>query len=187
MMKIGAPRSRYYHACYWMTKLMLLGSDEKQRCVILHGKPGGGKTRLAKYTAGIFDTHWKNETKGIYDEKISREEAHMQLLVMNEANMYRLFSKSKGLPMMKRLMEGGGASLENKYGHPFTGFLDVYTLITCNSLPCPFARPVSSNSGFAEEELQIEKEAMEERSVLVEFTKKFCESGMSSFEETEWA
>ena len=187
MLKIGGPRSKYYHACYWMTKLMLLGIDEKQRCVILHGKAGSGKTRLARYTASIFDSHWKNETKGIYDEKISQEEAHKQLLVMNEANMYRLFSKSKGLPMMKRLMEGEGSPLENKYGHPFTGFLNAHTLITCNTLPCPFVPPVSSNSGFTEEEYKDEKEAMEERSVLVEFTKKFRDSGMPPFTETDWA
>ena len=101
---------------------MLLGGNEKQRCLILYGEAGSGKTRLARYTAGIFDSHWKHETKGLYDEKISPEEAHKQLLVMNEANACRLFSKSKGLPVMKRLMEGEGAPLENKYGHPFTGF-----------------------------------------------------------------
>lgn len=88
---------------------------------------------------------------------------------------------------MKRLMEGEGAPLENKYGHPFTGFLNVYTLITCNILPCPFVQPASSNSGFTEEEYKCEREAMEERSVLVEFTKKFRESGIPPFTETDWA
>jgi len=58
--KIGGPESKYYQVCYWMTKLMLLGSNEKQRCVILHGISDSGKTRLAKYSANIFDSHWKN-------------------------------------------------------------------------------------------------------------------------------
>lgn len=49
---------------------------------------------------------------------------------------------------MKKLTEGDGISLENKYGHPFTGFYDVKTLITCNALCCPFIEPVSSSSGF---------------------------------------
>ena len=73
---IGRKTSKYYHACYWMTKLMLLESHEKQRCVILHGRSGSGKTRLARYTAQIFDSYWKHETKGIYDERITRDEAH---------------------------------------------------------------------------------------------------------------
>lgn len=166
---------------------MLLGESEKQRCVIFHGKAGSGKSRLARYTANIFESHWKNETKGIYDEKISPEDAHKQLLVMNEANMYRLFSKSKGLPMMKRLMEGDGASLENKYGHPFTGFLNAYTLITCNMLPCPFVEPVSSNSGFTNEEYIGEKEAMDERVKLVCFTDRFHDSNIEEFSELDWA
>ena len=105
-----------------MTKVMLLESHEKQRCVIFHGKAGSGKTRLARYTANIFDSYWKNETRGMYDERISPEEAHKQLLVMNEASMYHLFSRSRGLPFMKRLMEGLGVAIENKYQAPFTGF-----------------------------------------------------------------
>ena len=76
VLKIGGRTSKYYHACYWMTKLMLLRRNEKQRCVILHGAPNSGKTRLARYTAQIFDSYWKHETKGIYDERITQDEAH---------------------------------------------------------------------------------------------------------------
>jgi len=60
VLRIGGLTSKYYHACYWMTKLMLLRSNEKQRCVILHGISNSGKTRLARYSANIFDSYWKN-------------------------------------------------------------------------------------------------------------------------------
>ena len=80
---------------------------------------------------------------------------------MNEASMYTLFSKTRGLPVMKRLLEGEGISVENKFGHPFCGFKKAYTLITCNDLPCPFIPPVSSSSRFTHEEYKSGKEAME--------------------------
>ena len=108
--KIGGLSSKYYHVCYWMTKLMLLETDSKRRSVILHGKAGSGKSQLAKYNAIIFDSHTKNETRGMYDEKITKEEANKQLLVMNEANMFTLFSRNN-IPMMKKLLEGDGSSL----------------------------------------------------------------------------
>ena len=76
MLKIGGPRSQWYHACYVQTKTMLVGDTEKRRSTVFYGEPGSSKTRIAKYSAGIFDSHWKNETKGIYDEKISIKEAH---------------------------------------------------------------------------------------------------------------
>ena len=60
VLKIGGQTSKYYHVCYWMTKLMLLRRNEKQRCVILHGTSNSGKTRLARYSANIFDSYWKN-------------------------------------------------------------------------------------------------------------------------------
>ena len=78
----------------------------------------------------IFDSHWKHETKSVYDEKISPYDANKQLLIMNEANMYRMFSKNN-LSLMKKLLEGEGVPLENKYAHGFTGFLNAHTLITC--------------------------------------------------------
>ena len=106
---------------------------------------------------------------------------------MNEASMYTLFSKSKGLSFMKKLMEGDGHPLDNKYKNPITGFMKAYTLITCNSLPCPFVKPRASTSGFTYEEYECEKEAMAARSVLVEFTQKFHESGIGEFDEKEWA
>ena len=170
--KIGGPRSQYYHACYVLTKVMLIGDTDKRKGAIFHGEGGSGKTRIARYQSGIFESHWKNETKGIYDDKISVDEAHKQLLVMNEASMHQLFSK-KNLSSTKRLTEGLGASLENKYAQPFTGFLNVHTLITCNALPYPFVEPLSTKSGFSEEEFKLDRSAMEERIRPVKFAVKF--------------
>ena len=44
---------------------------------------------------------------------------------MNEANMYLLFSK-KNLAQMKKLTEGYGVSLANKFKNDFTGFENSY-------------------------------------------------------------
>ena len=59
-----------------MAKLMLVGTNEKKRCVIMHGRASSGKTWIARYMANIFESHWKSEVKGIYDERITQNEAH---------------------------------------------------------------------------------------------------------------
>ena len=105
----------------------------------------------------------------MYDEKISPEEANKQLLVMNEANMYLLFSK-KNIANMKKLTEGEGISLANKFKNDFTGFVNSYQLITCNSLCAPFVEPLSNTAGFNKEEYENDHDAMLERVKLVEFT-----------------
>ena len=67
---------------------MIIGDGEKRKTVLFHGKAGSGKTRIALYTREIFDSHWKNECRGLFEEKISKEEANKQLLIYNEANMH---------------------------------------------------------------------------------------------------
>ena len=76
----------------------------------------------------IFESYWKNEVRGIFDEKITPQEAHKQLLILNEANMFDLFSK-KNIAFMKRLTEGFGWGCNVKFDHPFQGFDDSLSLI----------------------------------------------------------
>ena len=123
--KIGGPESQYYNACYIITQVMVLVEDEKQRMVVFYGLSGSGKSWLAWYMNEIFDCHFDNETKSIYNEAITKEEAHKQLYMINEANMDSLFKK-KNLPRMKRLSEGEGINLENKYKNSFTGFVGSF-------------------------------------------------------------
>ena len=56
--------------------MMLIGEDEKKRCVIFHGRASSGKTWIARYTANIFESHWKSEVKGIYDERLTPTDSH---------------------------------------------------------------------------------------------------------------
>jgi len=144
---IGGPNKQYYAACYAIVKVMLLAMEDKRRCVILHGIADTGKTWITKIMHRIFKSYWKNETRGIYDEKITDREAHCQLLILNEANMMDLFKK-KNMPAMKRLTEGDGWIIENKFAQPFTGFVDSYQLITCNYLCSPFIEPAGSSAGW---------------------------------------
>ena len=55
---------------------MLAVKSKKQRCVIFHGISGSGKSSIAEFMKNIFESHFKNETKGIFDELISNNEAH---------------------------------------------------------------------------------------------------------------
>ena len=109
---------------------MLLVEYNKRKCVIFHGKPGSGKTEIARFLESIFDTHWYQKPNGKFDMKLSKEEANKSLIVMNETNMTTNFSVSK-LPEMKLQFEGFGRPVENKYNHTFQGFIDAFTLVTC--------------------------------------------------------
>jgi hypothetical protein len=73
----------------------------------------------------------------MYDEKLTKEAANRSLVIYNEATMRTLFAPNN-LAEMKTLTEGLGKNIVNKYGHPFVGFVDAFTLITCNSLDYPF-------------------------------------------------
>ena len=61
--------------------------------------------------------------------------------------MYNLFSHSN-IANMKRLLEGDGTVINAKYAREIVAFEKVFTLITCNSLCCPFEGAPSSNSGW---------------------------------------
>ena len=87
---------------------------------------------------------------------------------------------------MKKLTEGFGLGLNNKFINPFTGFVKSYQLITCQYLVCPFKEPESSKSGYNEFEFHHEKLAMEARTKLVNFNKAFIEHDLE-FGEIEWA
>ena len=99
--------------------------------------------------------------------------------------MYTLFSKGN-IAAMKSLLEGEGRVVEVKYGHPFRGFHNAFTLITCNYLVCPFVEPINSRSGYTKEEYEIEKDAMSSRVTVVNFKQKFKDTGFS-YDETSLA
>lgn len=61
--------------------------------------------------------------------------------------MEELFKK-KNLPLMKKFTEGKGTTVTNKYAHSFQGFVDCYSLITCQYLVCPFVEPESTRAGW---------------------------------------
>ena len=185
METIGGPNSQYYNACYTIAKVMMLCEDDKQRSVLFHGISDSGKSQIAKFMRDIFDSHYKKETKSIYDEKISRQEAHKQIYIVDEANMVKLFRK-KNVADMKNLTSGQGIPLENKYNHSFTGFINSYTLMTCQYLVCPFIPPMSSLSGYNTYEYEHDKMAMLSRMRLVKFDKLFRDSGLV-FGQDDWA
>lgn len=139
---IGSP---YYDIIKNIVHTFILGEkDKKKRCLIWTGVSDSGKSTIANYVALIFDCHNYRETKGIYDEKMSRDDTHKQVLIMDEASVHQIFAKRR-LADTKLLLEGQGIAIENKFNTPFTGFVGCYTILTCNCLPFPFTLPLSSN------------------------------------------
>jgi hypothetical protein len=71
---IGSP---YYDIIKNIVHTFILGEkDKKKRCLIWTGVSDSGKSTIANYVALIFDCHNYRETKGIYDEKMSRDDTH---------------------------------------------------------------------------------------------------------------
>ena len=122
---IGDKTCQYYAACYYITEVMLLRLNNKRRCVLIHGTSNSGKTYIGDIMDRIFISYMMNETRGQFDEKMTELEAHVQLLVMNEANLHVLFQK-KLIPAFKELLEGRGRMVENKFCNAFKGFKDSY-------------------------------------------------------------
>ena len=56
---------------------MLVIEDDKRHGVILHGESNTGKSHVGKFTSNIFISYAKNETKEMYDEKITPKEANV--------------------------------------------------------------------------------------------------------------
>ena len=104
---------------------------------------------------------------------------------MNDVNMFDLCAKSK-ISQLKTLCEGRGWWVENKFGHPFTGFKGSHQLITCNALACPFVDPENSRSGYTWTQYQLDKKAMLDRCRLVEFNVEFKHM-KKVISETDWA
>ena len=108
--------SPYYDIVRNLAEILILGEkDKKRRCLIFHGESDSGKTHIANYIRDIFDSYEYRDMRGIYSEKLSRKDAHKQVVIMNEANMWSLFG-NKRLADTKLYLEGYGMAIENKYG-----------------------------------------------------------------------
>ena len=122
---IGGPDIQYYVACYTIAEVMLLRKKDKRRCVIFHGAVDSGKSWIAKIMNRIFISYSKRQQKGMFDERISELETNVQLVIQNEVPMKKIFTL-KNMPDIKLYTEGDGIQVENKYGHPFTGFVNTH-------------------------------------------------------------
>ena len=89
---VGDNHSIYYgilRAC--VNKFLRGPVSSKSRCIILHGASSSGKSTIAKYLGNIFVSYGFRQHKGIFDESMTAEDANVQLLVLDEANVYSLF------------------------------------------------------------------------------------------------
>ena len=109
------------------------------------------------------------------------------MLIIDEANVYKLFSKDN-LPDTKLMLEGKGRSMNGKFKKLLTGFANCRTLLTCNFLPYPFTQPHNSSAGFDQAEWAVEKTALESRCKLFEMKISYDrDEGKFPFTEKELA
>jgi len=182
---IGDNKCQYYAACYFITQVMLLRLDEKMRCVLCHGTSNSGKSYIGDIMHRIFISYLMNEVRGQFDVKMTQLDAHVQLLVMNEANLHVLFQK-KLIQDFKLLTEGRGRIVENKFCSAFKGFVGSYQLVTCQFLLCPLVEPLSSKSSWSRYEYLHDNRALMNRIRIVKFDKEYRELN-HQFADKEWA
>ena len=89
---LGGHTSIYYgimRTC--VRKLLRDPVTSTSRCIILYGASSSGKSTLAKYLGNIFISYGFRQHKGLFDESMTPEDANVQLLILDEANVYNLF------------------------------------------------------------------------------------------------
>ena len=89
-------------------------------------------------------------------------DAHVQLLVIDECTKSDLFSK-KQLAETKRLLEGDGMIVNNKQKQPFRGFNYCFTFMTMNSLPYPFTEDTVDDTDEDKERKKYDQGAFNAR------------------------
>ena len=112
----------------WLTKTL-----SKQRCIILHGAPNGGKSQLAKYCHEIFYSVNMVQAQGKFNQSLARDNVKPQIVIYDETDMGGLFRESR-MADTKRFFEGMGMCWEQKGQDPQQRFEDAVCLITCNKL-----------------------------------------------------
>ena len=137
LQKISTQDDTYYDIFYYIVYLFLKESEKKKRCLCLHGAANTGKSTIAKFLKEIFSCHDYRTTNSVFQQELTMNDAHIQLLVIDECTKGDLFSK-KQLAETKRLLEGDGMMISNKQKHPFNGFKNCFTFMTMNTLPYPY-------------------------------------------------
>ena len=185
---LGDHKSLYYGILRATVNKFLRGAQNStSRCILLYGASSSGKSTIAKYLGSIFLSFGLRQHKGIFDEQITALDSNVQLLILDEAHVYKLFSRDN-LADTKQLLEGGGRSIAIKFAHSYTGFKGCFTVVTCNNLPYPFIPPTNNTAGFSIDEYDQDKIAMNSRCKIFKMTKTFDrEASTFPFGELEWA
>ena len=103
---LGDHTTVYYGILMACVSKLLRGSENStSRCIIMYGASSSGKSTIVKYLGNIFISYGFRQTKGIFDENLTATDANVQLLVLDECNVYNLFRK-ENLSDTKKLLEG---------------------------------------------------------------------------------
>lgn len=74
----------------------------------------------------------------------------------------------------KQLLEGSGKALNIKFEKGYVGFINAFTLITCNNKPYPFVEPNSSQQNISRDDWLRDRDALNARCTIFEMTKTYA-------------
>ena len=156
----------YYSLLIGIVYLFVKGRENKRRTIILYGRHNTGKTSFMKCMKEIFDGFEYRPTDKFAPD-MRRRDAAPSLVVSDEWEI-KHFNRAN-IDNTKRLFEGQGGTIEQKYVNPFIAFRGAYFLLSANILH----RILGKDRNDLDEEELIQRGAIDARAKRYQFEKSY--------------
>ena len=162
----GGEFNPYYSLLLSITELFLCGTEPKRRAILLYGLSNTGKTSFMACMKEIFDGFEYRPTDKFAPD-MRRRNAAPSLVVSDEWEI-KHFNKAN-IDNTKRLFEGQGGTVEQKYVNPFIAFRGAYFLLSANLLH----RILGKDRNDLDDEEKTQRGAFNARMKKHQFTKSY--------------
>ncbi len=121
----------YFSVIESVADLFLLETEPKRRTILLHGAPNSGKTTFIRHMREIFDGYdHRPAVKFAVDMR--RRDAAPALVTSDEWATSNL--NKANIDDTKRMLEGEGTLIEQKYVNPYIAFRGAYFILANNTI-----------------------------------------------------
>ena len=121
----------YFSVIESVADLFLLESEEKRRTILLHGRSNSGKTTFIRLMREIFDGY-DHRPAVKFAADMRRRDSAPALVTSDEWAASNL--NKANIDETKRMLEGEGALIEQKYVNPYIGFRGAYFILANNTI-----------------------------------------------------
>ena len=121
----------YFSIIYSVAEFFLLEAENKRRTILLHGAPNSGKTTFIRFMREIFDGY-DHRPAVKFSVDMRRRDAAPSLVTSDEWATSNL--NKTNIDDTKRMLEGEGALIEQKYVNPYIAFTGAYFILANNTI-----------------------------------------------------